>query len=275
MRAAAARRCDTMRPVCGIGREVGAITRRCSRARQFSQASARIDHVSETQRRRSASGSAEARHESERCLPRCRRADHHAVGKRICHARHDAGRAAGGKVSPRSIPPAVGGGEPARRLVHKDFDQRPAGRQARRPPRRAQGQYLPCRRADDGRRPAPGRLCAGRRCDGGRAHPRCRRRDRRQGGVRILLRVRRQPYQLDRSGAQSAQTRLHHRRVVVRQRGGCRRRRRRYGDRRRPGRLDPHPGQPLRHRRIEADLRPCSLLRHRSCSRSRSIPAGR
>ncbi len=40
-----------------------------------------------------------------------------------------------------------------------------------------------------------------------------------------------------------------HRRIFVRQRGGCRRRRRGYGDRRRPSRLDPHPGQPLRHRR--------------------------
>lgn len=45
-----------------------------------------------------------------------------------------------------------------------------------------------------------------------------------KAGVRILLRVRRQPHQLDRSGAQSAQTRLHHRGIVVGER--CARRRR-------------------------------------------------
>ena len=39
--------------------------------------------------------------------------------------------AAGGEVSPRSIPPAVGGGEPARRLV-ENLDQRPAGRRLSR-----------------------------------------------------------------------------------------------------------------------------------------------
>src|SRR5262249_9773491 len=75
---------------------------------------------------------------------------------------------------------------------------------------------------DDDRRPASRRLCTGDRCDSGRAHSRCRRRDRRQGGVRILLRVWRQPYEFNRSGAQSAQTRLHHRRIVVGQRGACR-----------------------------------------------------
>jgi hypothetical protein len=82
--------------------------------------------------------------------------------------------------------------------------------------------------------------------------------------VRILLRVWRQPYEFNRSGAQSAQTRLHLRRIVVRQRGTRRRRRGRYGDRRRPSWLDPHPGEPLRHRRIEANVRSCSLHRHRA-----------
>ena len=139
-----------------------------------------------------------------------------------------------------------------------------ARRQARRPARGAQGQYLSCRRADDDRRAIAGGLCARRRRHHRRAYPRCGRRDRRQSGLRILLRLRRQPYELDRTGAQSAQARLHHRRIVVGQRRTRRRRRRRHGDRRRSGRLDPHPGQPLRHRRSQADLRPRPLHRHRA-----------
>ena len=95
-------------------------------------------------------------------------------------------------------------------------------------------------------------------------HPRRRRRDRRQGGVRILLRVRRQPHQLDRPGAESAQAGLHHRRLVVGQRRAGGRRRSADGDRRRPGRLDPHSGKLLRHRRPEADLRAGALHRHRA-----------
>ena len=46
---------------------------------------------------------------------------------------------------------------------------KPGGKLAGR--RVAQGQCLPCWRADDGRRPASGRLCAGDRCDSGRADP--------------------------------------------------------------------------------------------------------
>jgi amidase len=42
-----------------------------------------------------------------------------------------------------------------------------------------------------------------------------------------------------------------------------------HGDGRRSGRLDPHPGEPLRHRRVEADLRACSLYRHRAAKQGR------
>ena len=145
----------------------------------------------------------------------------------------------------------------------QDLDQGQARRQARRPPRRAEGQRLPRRRADDGRRWLPRRLGARHRRHHRHPHPRRRRRDRRQGGVRILLRVRRQPHELDRPGAESAKARLHHRRLVVRQRGAGRGRRGADGDRRRPGRLDPHSGELLRHRRHEADVRPRALHRHR------------
>ena len=129
------------------------------------------------------------------------------------------------------------------------------------------------------------RLCAGRRRHHRRTHPRCRRRDRRQGGVRVLLRLGRQPHQFDRPGAQSAPPRLYDRRIVIGQRRARGRRRRRHGDRRRSGRFDPHPGEPLRHRRAEADLRACPLHRHRAarnhhryrrpddCERARQRPA--
>ena len=70
--------------------------------------------------------------------------------------------------------------------------------------------------------------------------------------------------QLDRAGAESAQAGLHHRRLVVGQRRAGRGGRRGYGDWRRPGRLDPHSGELLRHRRIEADLRSGALYRHRA-----------
>ena len=55
--------------------------------------------------------------------------------------------------------------------------------------------------------------------------------------------------------------RLFGRRLVVRQRGAARGRRGRPRDRRRSGRLDPHPGRLLRHLRHEADPRPGALYR--------------
>ena len=120
-------------------------------------------------------------------------------------ARRHAGRSAGGEISARALAPPAGRREPLWRLVCEDRDRGQPRRQARRPAYRAQGQCLPCRRADDDRRRYFGRLCAGRRRHHRRAHSRCRRRNRRQGGVRILLRVRRQPHVVDRAGAESAQ----------------------------------------------------------------------
>ena len=173
-----------------------------------------------------------------------RRAGHRrAAGRGLCRARCGARRKARGEISARRRLAAGARREQARRLVREDLDQGQARRQARRPPRRAEGQRLPRRRADDGRRGLPRRLGARHRRHHRHPHPRRRRRDRRQGGVRILLRVRRQPHQLDRPGAESAKARLHHRRLVVGQRGAGRGRRGADGDRRRPGRLDPHPGE--------------------------------
>ena len=77
----------------------------------------------------------------------------------------------------------------------------PAFRQARR----AQGQHLPRRRADDERRLDARRLRAGRRRDAGHAHPRRRRHHRGQGALRIFLPVRRQPHLGARAGAESLQ----------------------------------------------------------------------
>ena len=88
-------------------------------------------------------------------------------------------------------------------------------RPARRQARRAQGQRLPRRRADDERRLDARRLRARRRRHRRHAHPRCRRHHRRQGALRILLPVRRQPHLRDRSGAQPVQVRLLGRRLVV------------------------------------------------------------
>ena len=67
---------------------------------------------------------------------------------------------------------------------------RPAGRQARR----AQGQRLPGRRADDERRVHARRLRARCRRHHRHAHPRCRRHHRRQGALRVLLPLGRQPH---------------------------------------------------------------------------------
>src|SRR5262245_19454981 len=76
--------------------------------------------VPETDRRGFASGSEEARHESERRLSPCRRGDYHAASQCLCGARLDAGRTAGGEISAWAIPSAVGGGGPARRLGRDD-----------------------------------------------------------------------------------------------------------------------------------------------------------
>ena len=62
-------------------------------------------------------------------------------------------------------------------------------------------------------------------------------------------------------GAQPLQTRLFRRRLIVGERRAGRGRRGRFGDRRRPGRIDPHALLVLRHLRHEADARPRALHR--------------
>ena len=135
---------------------------------------------------------------------------------------------------------AVGGREPARRLVREVRGQGRAVRPARRQARRPEGQHLPRRRADDERRVDARRLRPRRRRDGRDAHPRRRRHDRRQGALRVLLPLGRQPHVGGRAGAQPVQARLFGGRLVERLRRARRRGRDRDGDRRRPGRLDPH-----------------------------------
>ena len=92
------------------------------------------------------------------------------------------------------------------------------------------------------------RLRARRRRHGRHPHARCRRHHRRQGPLRVFLLLRRQPHLRARPGPQSAQVRLLGRRLVLGQRRHRRHRRGRHGDRRRPGRLDPHARGLLRHR---------------------------
>ncbi len=88
----------------------------------------------------------------------------------------------------------IAGREPARRLVRQVRGEGRAVRAAGRQARRAEGQHLPGRRADDERRLDARRLRARRRRDRRHAHPRRRRHDRRQGALRVLLPVRRQPH---------------------------------------------------------------------------------
>ena len=82
-----------------------------------------------------------------------------------------------------------------------------------------------------------------------------------QGPLRVLLPLRRQPHQRDRPGAQPLQEGLLGGRLLVGQRGAGGARRGRHGDRRRPGRLDPHARVVLRHLRHEADPRARALHR--------------
>ena len=93
-----------------------------------------------------------------------------------------------------------------------------ASRQAQGQEGRAQGQRVPRRRADDERRIDAGRLHA--RCRRDRCDPHSRRRghDRRQGGLRIFLLLRRQPHQFHRAGPQPASHGLFGWRFVLGQR---------------------------------------------------------
>ena len=79
-------------------------------------------------------------------------------------------------------------------LVLQERDQGRRRGQAQGQAGRAQGQCLRRRRADDERRLDARRLRARRRCDGGDPRARCRRHHRRQGPLRILLLLRRQPH---------------------------------------------------------------------------------
>ena len=179
----------------------------------------------------------------------------------------------GSEVPARARPPARGRGEPAQRLVLEDRDQGRGGGPARRQAGRHQGQRLRGRRADDERRLG----ARGLRARGGRhrgePHSRCRRRDRGQDRVRVPLLLRREPHQRDRAPRpQPLEARPHLGRLLFGLRRGGRGRRRGDGDRRRPGRLDPHPCVHVRHRRPQADARPRALYRrdaHRAHHRSR------
>ncbi len=142
--------------------------------------------------------------------------------------------------------------EPTQWLVLEDRDQGHGGRQARRQEGGHQGQHLRRRRADDERRLRSRRLRAGGRRHRRRPHPRRRRRNRRQDGVRVSLLLRRQPHQCNRpAGPQPVEARLHQRRLLIGLGRGGGGRRRGDGDRRRSGRLDPHPGVDVRDRRAQ------------------------
>ena len=66
------------------------------------------------------------------------------------------------------------------------------------------------------------RSCAALRCDHRQPHPRCRRRNRGQGGLRISVLFERQPHRRQRSGGKSGKAGLFDRRLLVGQRGfGC------------------------------------------------------
>ena len=148
-------------------------------------------------------------------------------------------------------------------------------RQVGGPACRARGQCPPRRRADDDRRARSSTATCRRstpRSSRASSMPAARSPARPCANTSAC---RRQPYELDRTGAQSAQARLFRGRLVVGQRRAGRCGRRRYGDRRRSGRLDPHPGEPLRHRRPRSRPSASFPIPASGCSRSRSIPAGR
>ena len=77
------------------------------------------------------------------------------------------------------------------------------------------GQRLRGRSADDGRRLDPRWLRSGRRCDHRDAHPRRRRDHPRQGPLRVLLPVGKQPHRRQGPSSQSLETRLLGRRILV------------------------------------------------------------
>ena len=137
---------------------------------------------------------------------RLRRADG-AEHRRLQRGRPDGAGAAAGEVPAHARPSPERRGEPARRLVRQDDDRGRARRQAQGQDGRDQGQRLHRRRADDERRLDARGLRAGRGRDHRHAHPGCRRHHPRQGGLRVLLLLRRQPHQRVGPGAQPAPAR--------------------------------------------------------------------
>ena len=146
-------------------------------------------------------------------------------------------------------------------MVCEDRHRGRADRQAQRQDGRGEGQCLRRRRADDERLLDARRLRAQHRRDHRHAAARRGRDHQGQGALRNVLPFRRQPYRGVRPGAQPLQTRLFRRRLIVGERRAGRGRRGRFGDRRRPGRIDPHALLLLRHLRHEADARPRALHR--------------
>ena len=123
-----------------------------------------------------------------------------------------------------------------------------------------QGCGLRGRSADDERRARPRRLRAHHRRHHRDPPARRGRHHRRQDGLRRLLVLRRRPHQRLRPGAQSAQAHACARRLVEGEPAAALAARRRgHGDRRRSGRLDPHPRLLVRRGRAQGDLRPHSL----------------
>ena len=153
-------------------------------------------------------------------------------------------------------------GEQAQRLVLQVEDRGRAPGQAQGQARRDQGQRDGGGGADDERGLDPRGLHSGDRRDRGDPHPGRGRHHPRQGPLRVLLPLRRQPHQRDRSGAQPVQEGLLGGRLVVGERGAGGARRGRHGDRRRPGRIDPDARFVLRHLRDEGDPRARALHRH-------------
>jgi urea ABC transporter ATP-binding protein UrtE len=124
---------------------------------------------------------------------------------------------------------------------------------------RAQGHYLPCRRADDERFVDHGGLYARNRCHHRHADAGRRRHHRRKGALREFLPVRRVAHQCQGAGTQSVEARLHGQWLVERLSGAGGDRRGRHGDRRRPGRLDQIAVIGLRRLWHEGHSRPRAL----------------
>jgi hypothetical protein len=128
--------------------------------------------------------------------------------------------------------------------------------------RGAEGQHHVGRCFDDERIGDARRIHAGYRCDRCAARARCRWHHRRQGTLRSLLSVRRQPHQCHGICAQSPQDGLFRWRIVLWQRGAGGAHRGRHGPGWRSRWLDPHSFFILRYLRHETDAWAGALHRH-------------